>query len=276
MQVSFYKQDFIGELIGTFMLIVFGCGAIAVATTLNGYEGIFQVAMIWGLSVTLGIYTVRHLSCAHFNPAITLAMVFSRRMSWKKVPSYFLGQFIGAFLGALMVYILFSAPIADYESKHNIVRGSIESVKTARIFSAFYIYGDGTSVITLSAAMITELFGTFMLMLLVLALTEGCHVGRPGNNLSPIIVGLVVASIICLVGPLTQAGLNPARDLAPRLVTWIMGWGEASMQSINGGFLLVYTFSPILGAAVATVFYDKVLKKSMMEASSSCICKDED
>lgn len=276
MPINFNKQDFFGELIGTFILILFGCGAIAVAITLNGYEGIFQIAMVWGISVTLAIYAVRHLSCAHLNPAITFVMIFSKRMHVQKLPSYLLGQITGAFLGALMVYVLFSASIIDFENKNNIVRGSLESVKTARIFCAFYINGSGTSVVTLASAMVTEVFGTFLLVLLVLALTEGCNVGRPDNSLAPIIIGLVVASIIYLIGPLTQAGLNPARDLAPRLLTWIMGWGKVSFLSANGGFLLVYTLSPILGALIATIFYDKVIKKAMIEESSSCECKDED
>jgi glycerol uptake facilitator protein len=71
----------------------------------------------------------------------------------------------------------------------------------------------------------TEAFGTFLLVLMIFALTEGCNVGRPDDALAPVFIGLTVTSIICLMAPLTQAGLNPARDLGPRLVAWLMGWG---------------------------------------------------
>lgn len=85
-------------------------------------------------------------------------------------------------------------------------------------------------------AMGAEAFGTFLLMLMIFCLTEGCNLGRPDNNLAPVFIGLTITSIICLIGPLTQAGLNPARDFGPRLVAWIFGWGDAAFPDQRGGF----------------------------------------
>ena len=78
-------KAFVGEGIGTFVLTLFGCGSVAVAILFGEYSGIFQVGLIWGTAVTLAIYLTRYLSCAHLNPAVTLAMVLSKRMSANKL-----------------------------------------------------------------------------------------------------------------------------------------------------------------------------------------------
>jgi glycerol uptake facilitator protein len=69
-----YKREFIGELLGTFIMVLFGCGSVAVSVLFNTHQGLFQIAIVWGLGVSLAIYATRHLSCAHLNPAVTLAM----------------------------------------------------------------------------------------------------------------------------------------------------------------------------------------------------------
>ena len=74
-------HDFVGEFVGTFLLVFFGCGSVAVTVLYAAHMGLFQVAMVWGLDVTMAIYATRHLSCAHLNPAVRLAMVIGRRMS---------------------------------------------------------------------------------------------------------------------------------------------------------------------------------------------------
>lgn len=71
-----YKREFAGELIGTFLLVLFGCGSVAVSVLFNAHQGLFQIGMIWGIGVSLAIYVTRHLSCAHLNPAGTLLLVF--------------------------------------------------------------------------------------------------------------------------------------------------------------------------------------------------------
>jgi glycerol uptake facilitator protein len=79
-----YKTEFIGETIGTFLLVLFGCGSVAMSILFNAYQGLFQIAMAWGIGVTLAIYLTRHISCAHLNPAVTLALVISGRMKVSK------------------------------------------------------------------------------------------------------------------------------------------------------------------------------------------------
>ena len=105
------------------------------------------------------------------------------------------------------------------------------------IFGEYYPNPGSKAIVSLPLAMGAEALGTFLLVLMVFALTEGCNVGRPDDALAPVFIGLTVTSIICLVAPLTQAGLNPARDLGPRLVAWLMGWGDAAFPDRVGGLL---------------------------------------
>jgi len=263
-----YKNEFIGEILGTFILVLFGCGSVAASILFNAYQGLLQIAFVWGIGVTLAVYLTRHISCAHLNPVVSLAMVLSRRMTLRKLPAYVLAQFLGAFLAGLTIYVLFAPSISYYETIHGIVRGTDESIQTAKIFGEFY----SSPTVSLPLAMGAEAFGTFILILLIFALTEGCNVGRPDNAIAPLFVGLTVTSIICLIAPLTQAGLNPARDFGPRMVAWIFGWGKAAFPDQSGGFFFVYILAPIVGGSIATIFFMKVLEPAMKKVTGKCDC----
>lgn len=270
-----YSKEVIGEALGTFVLTLFGCGSVAVSVLFEAHQGLMQVALAWGIGVTLAIYLTRHLSCAHINPAVSLAMVIGGRMSIRRLPYYITAQLIGAVIAGLLVYLLFEPSIAAYETNHEILRGSMESVKTAMIFGEYYPNPASTAVVSLPLAMIAEGVGTFLLVLMVFALTEGCNVGRPDNALAPVFIGLTVTSIICLIAPLTQAGLNPARDLGPRLVAWCMGWGDAAFPDKVGGFIYVYVMAPFAGGALATIFFARVLEPAMKQKLDECECKTD-
>lgn len=266
------KREFIGEALGTFVLVLFGCGSVAVSVLFDAYQGLMQIALAWGVSVTLAIYLTRHLSCAHLNPAVSLAMVLSGRMSLRKLPVYVGAQLVGAVLAGLTLYLLFAQSIAAYENANHIVRGTAESVRTAMMFGEFYPNPGSTAVVSLPLAMAAEAFGTLLLVLMIFALTEGCNVGRPDDALAPVFIGLTVTSIICLIAPLTQAGLNPARDLGPRMVAWFMGWGEAALPDRTGGFFHVYILAPLLGATAASQFFLHILEPAMAGPKDACNC----
>jgi glycerol uptake facilitator protein len=270
-----HKREFLGEALGTYILVLFGCGSVAVSILFDAHHGLMQVGLAWGIGVALAIYMTRHLSCAHLNPAVTLAMAISGRMSIRRVPVYIVAQFAGAFLAAVTLHALFAPSIAAFELAHGITRGSPDSVKTAMMFGEFYPNPGSTAVVSLPLAIGTEAVGTFLLVLMIFALTEGCNVGRPDNTLAPVFIGLTVTSIICLLAPLTQAGLNPARDLAPRIFSWLMGWGEAAFPDKIGGFFHVYVLAPLLGGGAAAVFFMRVLEPSMKGPPVPCGCETE-
>lgn len=267
-------KEFIGEMMGTFVLVFMGCSCVAVSILFGEYSSIFQIGLVWGLGVTLAIFLTRNICCAHFNPAVSVAMVLAGRMSVRKLPVYILAQMVGAVMAGMTIYGLFSASIAHYESVHQIVRGTAASVDTARMFGEFYPNPGNASisVASLPLAMCAEGFGTFMLVLFIFALTENCNVGRPSSDLQPLFIGLTVSSIIFFVAPLTQAGLNPARDMGPRLVAYLAGWGNAALPDEVGGWFWVYGLAPILGAALATLLFKYVLEPINEGKNHNCGC----
>ena len=266
-------HEFFGELIGTFILVFFGCGSVAVIVLFSAHNGLFQVAAVWGLGVTLAIYATRHLSCAHLNPAVSIAMVLGRRMTIRRLPVYLSAQLAGAFLAAVVLYTLYSGSITAYETLHGIVRGSPESVQTAMMFGEYYPNpGAGTSAaVSYWNAFGAEAVGTFVLVMMIFALTEGCNVGRPDDALAPLFIGMTVSAIICVISPLTQAGLNPARDFAPRIFAWMVGWKNAAFPDDRYGFLVIYVAAPILGGAIASLLFVRYLEP-MMNKKNNCNC----
>jgi glycerol uptake facilitator protein len=108
--------------------------------------------------------------------------------------------------------------------------------------------------ISLFTAMLVEGFGTFMLVTMIFLLTEGCNVGRPSEVLAPVFIGATVAALIAVTAPLTQTGINPARDFGPRLVAYLAGWRQIAIPGPKGGFFWVYIAAPLIGGAAAGCF----------------------
>ncbi len=267
-----YPREFTGELIGTFILVLFGCGSVAVTVLFSAHSGLLQVAVVWGLAVTLAIYATRHLSCAHLNPAVSVAMVVGKRMAVSRLPTYLTAQFLGAFAASALLYLLFASSIAQYETLHSIVRGAPESIQTAMMFGEFYPNpGAGTAAsVTTLEAFLAEGVGTFALVFLVLSLTEGCNLGRPDHRVAPIFIGLTVTMIISVIAPLTQAGINPARDLSPRLFALLSGWGRAALPSETHGLFTVYVLGPLVGGVIAALIFTRIVEPLMNNAKEDC------
>src|SRR5437016_3818474 len=121
----------LAEVLGTFILVFFGCGVVHAAVLTNAQHGLWQVAIVWGVAVMLAIYVVGGISGAHINPAITIALATWRRFSWRDVPSYISSQLCGAVLAALVLLLLFSPFLADLEKRKKVVRGEEGSEITA-------------------------------------------------------------------------------------------------------------------------------------------------
>ena len=263
-------SGFVGEFIGTFILVFFGCGSVAVSVLFSSHSGLFQIAAIWGIGVALAIYTTRHISCAHLNPAVSIAMVVAQRMERRKLPTYLAGQFTGAFIAAAVIYLLFSSSILHFELLNGIKRGAAESLATAMIFGEFYPNPGVAQLahVTMFNAFSAEALGTFSLF----SLTEGCNVGRPDDSLAPLFIGSAVALIISIIAPLTQAGLNPARDFSPRLFAYFAGWHQAALPDKGFGFLIVYMAGPICGAIFAALLFRNIIEPIMIKKNSSTNC----
>jgi glycerol uptake facilitator protein len=263
-----------GEFLGTFLLVLFGTGAVAASVLFKAHVGLLQVAAVWGVGVTLAIYATRHLSCAHLNPAVSLGMVLATRMQPRLLPWYVISQLTGAVAAGAVILALFSNPIADYEAAHHITRGAPESVQTAMMFGEYFpnpCFASAGLGVSVGGAMLAEAFGTFVLVIMVFALTEGCNVGRPGGGVAPVFIGATVAAVISVVAPLTQAGLNPARDFGPRLVAYLAGWDSVAIPGPRGGFFLVYIAAPLMGGAVAAILFRFVVSRLMVRQDNTAV-----
>ena len=255
----------VGEFFGTFLLVFFGCGSVCTAVALDAQAGIFQVAIVWGLGIATAIYLTGSLSSAHLNPAVTIASAVWSRFPVRLVLPYIGAQMLGAFAAAALLYSIFSGAIAAYESKNGISRGEDGSEATAMIFGEFFPNPGGkplteTARATVSpgAAFGTEVIGTAILLLVIFCVTDERNATRP-QILTAATIGLTVTLLISLLGPLTMAGLNPARDLGPRLFSTMVGWRTVPFRTNGLGWLTVYIIAPIvgglLGGAVYRIFF---------------------
>ncbi len=241
-------KSFSGEFVGTFILVFFGCGSVGACVFFDAFN-LFEVALIWGAAVSLGIFASRAWSSAHLNPAVSLAMLLSKDLKAKELPSYLTGQFAGAFAAAGVLFLLFHPALTNYESVEGILRGTPESMETAKMYGEFFPnsgFADKISMSTLDG-FFAEALGTMLLVIMIYFLTS--TLDTKGAAV-PLFIGLTVSVIICMVAPFTQAGLNPARDLAPRLFASLAGWGDAAFPPASFSWLTVYVLGPFAGAVV--------------------------
>lgn len=264
------KNIFFGEFIGTFLMLLFGCGTVAVSVLFDSLVGQFQIAIVWGTTITLCIYMTRYICNAHFNPAVSVAMATTGRMKASELPVCLSAQFLGAFSGAFAVYLLFGPSIRKYEAVNGITRGKWDSVATAKIFGEYYMQPGSSAVVPMGIACAAELIGTFILVYAIFSLTEDANVGKPSSCVAPIYIGLTVTIVQCLIAPLTQAGLNPARDFAPRFVALMFGWGAWSFPDAVGGAFWVYILSPVLGGLMAGLLFTKMVEPGMKRVKTAC------
>jgi glycerol uptake facilitator protein len=247
----------LAEYVGTFILVFFGVGAVNAAVATGAQAGLWQVAVVWAVGVSLGIYASASLSGAHLNPAITVAAAIYEGFSWLRVVPYAIAQTAGAATASLVLYSMFSEAIIEFERKRGLLRGGPGSELSAMVFGEYFpnpsIFGtaeEAWRVVGPFSAFLAELVGTAMLAFLICILTRDRNSARPSAGTTPLFIGLTVAAIISVVAPLTQAGLNPARDFGPRLVSYFLGWGEIAIPGPRGGWLTVYVLGPLCGAII--------------------------
>jgi glycerol uptake facilitator protein len=268
----------LAEVIGTFILVFFGCGAVHAAVLHGAHAGVWQVAIVWGVAVMAAIYVVGGISGAHINPAITVAFAAWGQFPRGQVAPYVLSQLGGAFLAAATLFFFFQPFLAKKEADRGVVRGQPGSEVTAMCYGEFYPSPGNVDaklggselrealqkqydLFTQPVAFAVEVLGTLLLALVVFAVTDERNSAAPAGRLAPVFIGLTVAILISVIGPLTQCCLNPARDFGPRLFTFVAGWGEAALPGPNGlGVVTVYIIAPVVGAVAGGGLYLRVLR----------------
>jgi len=267
----------LGEAFGTFLLVFFGCGVVHTAVLIGAQNGLWQVAVVWGLGIMLAIYCVGSISGAHLNPAITISFAIWRLHPWPRVLPYVLAQLIGAVAAASVLYLLFCGFLNAKEKEKGVVRGESGSIVTAMCYGEYFPnpgpiaaqsgwYDESAhlelkSRFTHSLAFVAEFIGTMILACVIFAVTDERNQTRPLANLAPVFIGLTISALISLIAPLTQAGFNPARDFGPRLFAYFAGWGSVAIPGMSDpGWLTVYILAPIAGAIVGGGFYSLGLR----------------
>lgn len=245
----------IAEFSGMFLLTSIGLMTVATAITTGAY-GLFELSIAFAFTIMVVILVVGAISGAHVNPAITIALALYKRFPWREVPVYIVAQIAGGVVGSLVLYALYQGPILAFEETNGIERGTPGSTITAMIFACFApnpaiaaANGWSTDIIGTPGAFAGEAFGTAVLALVLFLLLNPRNAFAPSLRVFALILGLVVGFIIMVLAPLTMAGINPARDLGPRIATWMLGWGEVSFPGIGPAWW-IWTVAPIVGAIV--------------------------
>jgi glycerol uptake facilitator protein len=247
--------ELLAECMATFIILAIGDSAAAMYTLYDPSpysHAYWGVCIAWGLSVTLAIYVTASVSGAHANPAVTLAQVLYRAFPRTKVLPYVGAQIVGAFLGAAIVYLLFSPVIDQYNVLHHLSRNLDGGA--AGVF--FTHPGVG---ITPLHAFVDEIVLTGILVLGIFAMTEQFNTFAPAPGSSALMIGLLVATIGASAGYLEAWPLNPARDLGPRLFCFFSGWGSQAFPSPQN-FWWVPIAGPLLGGVVGGGLYQLVIR----------------
>ncbi|MFF9405319.1 MIP/aquaporin family protein [Streptomyces anandii] len=253
----------LAEFLGTFVLISFGTGVVAVAVAglpgsgrTSGPTTFFisagdwlLITWGWAFAVVFGVYVAGGVSGAHINPAVTLAFAVRRRFPWVKVIPYWISQLVGAFVGAALVYGVYHDAINTFDAAMKGPKTHGHTLASFSIFGTFpapYFHGGNWG------PLVDQIVGTAFLVMLVVALIDLRNTAVQAN-LGPLLIGFVVAAIGMSFGPNAGYAINPARDFGPRLFTYFEGWGDLALPGSLAGAFSDYWWIPIVGPLVGGV-----------------------
>jgi glycerol uptake facilitator protein len=227
------------EVIGTALLILLGNGVVAgvlLSQSKAENAGWIVITFGWGIGVMVGAYAVGQFSGAHLNPAVTLGFAFQGSTEWGDVPEYIAGEFVGAFIGATLVWLAYIQHWGATEDP---------GLKLA-------CYSTAPAIRNPAANLITEIIGTFVLVFGILAIVANAATGE--NGLNALLVGLLVFGIGLSLGGPTGYAINPARDLGPRIMHAILP--VAGKGPSDWSYSWVPVVGPIIGGVLGALAYD--------------------
>ena len=243
-------QTLLAEAIGTMLLVLLGDGVVAnvVLTRTKGQNsGWIVITVGWGVAVAMAVYAVGRISGAHLNPAVTIGLAAIGSFEWNQVPGYIAAQMVGAFVGAVLVWLAY---LPHWGA-------------TADPALKLGVFATGPAIRNTGANIVTEMIGTAVLLFGILAIAANAQtLSKPGDvdlsfvfsrGLQPLLVGVLVLGISASLGGSTGYAINPARDLAPRLahaVLPIPGKGNS-----DWGYSWIPVIAPILGGVLGAVAY---------------------
>ena len=231
-------SPFIAETVGTAILIILGDGVVAnvILTKTKGFNGgLISITIGWCMAVFVGVYVSASASGAHLNPAVTIALAYAGKFDWAMVPQYILAQMIGAMIGAFLVWLAYKQHF-DETTDADTKLGVFCTAPAKRNYPHNFI---------------TEFIGTFVFMFAVLSITKS---SSTLGSLDALPVALVVLAIGLSLGGPTGYAINPARDLGPRIMHFLLP--IKNKRNSDWGYSWVPVVAPIAGSLLAVAVYN--------------------
>lgn len=293
-------RDMSAEFLGTMVLMLFGLGVNAQVTLgkvsvplsegeLGRYVGkitefqygdYLSINFGWGVAVMLAVYVAGGVTGAHINPAVTIAMACRRTLPWNRVVPFIAAQMLGAFVASAIVYGVYYEQIRNLEaveaaesgvvagvdnSRHqdNLSQGASQhTMATAGIFGTYPRSFSSPAPETISnwTGLLDQIVGTALLLLVICAVGDVRNLA-PQSNIGPMVVGALVLMIGLSFGSNCGYAINPARDLSPRLFTYVAGWGSQVFKDPNTLWYLVPVVGPIVGGIIGVYTYDQLISR---------------
>jgi glycerol uptake facilitator protein len=246
-------EKYVAEFVGTALLVLFGDGVVAtvlLARSKGQNSGWIVITTGWALAVAVAVYAVGNISGAHINPAVTLgfALIGFGGFGWDQVIPYWIAQLLGGFVGGILVYLVYLPHWAPTENA---------DLKLA-------VFSTGPAVRDLPKNLLTEIIGTFVLVLGVLAIVANKAPGQSG--LTPLLIGFLVWGIGLSLGGPTGYAINPARDLGPRLAHFalpIPGKRDPDWQ-----YAWIPVVGPLIGGALGAIVYQVLFANYLLKVVS--------
>jgi glycerol uptake facilitator protein len=230
-------QAYLGEFIGTMLLILLGDGVVAAVLLRNSKaenSGWIVITWGWAIAVAVAVYCVVQFSGAHINPAVTIGLASTGGFDWAQVPGYIIAQFLGAFVGAVLVWLAYLPHWGETDDA---------GLKLGVFCTAPAIYNTPANITT-------EVIGTFVLVFGVL----GILANDLATGLGPLLIGLLVLGIGLSLGGPTGYAINPARDLGPRIAHAVLP--IAGKGGSDWGYSWIPVVAPIIGGILGAVAYN--------------------
>jgi len=246
-------QTLLAEAIGTMMLVLLGDGVVAnvLLTRSKGQNaGWLTIATGWGIAVAIAVYAVGRISGAHLNPAVTLGLAAIGSFPWIEVPGYVAAQLIGAFIGAVLVWLTY-LPHWSVTADADLKLG---------------VFATAPAIRQPLANVVTEIVGTAALLFGILAIAANAQMlTRPGDvdlsvvfsrGLQPLLVGILVLGIGLSLGGPTGYAINPARDLGPRLAHAVLP--IPGKRDSDWSYAWIPIVAPVIGGLLGAILYGVV------------------
>jgi glycerol uptake facilitator protein len=261
--------ELVSEFLGTFIIIAFGDGAVAMVVAALNQSGRgpkpfvteadwLIIAWGWGFAVAFAVWVAGGVSGAHLNPAVTLAQALRRGFPWRKVGPYCVAQVAGAFVAAALVFFNYHGAIDAFEGANHIVRGTAASVPTYSIFATF----PAKYYTSWVGPFFDQVIGTAFLVGFIFAVIDEYN-APVKSNMAPLVIGFIVVAVGISFGANAGYAINPARDFGPRLWAWIAGWKSIAMPGDYGNvntYFWIPIVGPLVGGAIGALIYDVAIR----------------